>query len=42
MSKRVTELEWMIWIMVVGDLDIYVKVLAISILRLSEQECVDG
>lgn len=37
-----TELEWMISTMVVGKLDIYVKVLAISILPLSDQECVDS
>lgn len=34
MSKRVTELEWMISTMVVGGLDIYTKVLAISIFPL--------
>jgi hypothetical protein len=38
MSKRVTELEWMILTMSVGGLNIYVRVLTISALPLSNLE----
>jgi hypothetical protein len=38
MSKRVTELEWMISTMRVGGLDIYVRGLAISTIPLSNLE----